>query len=145
MYGYCIIIITFISSVCRVDRFNDLFETLGENESRQSFPPYDIVKTAENHYKIVMAVAGYDEENFSITVEKDALKVSANTQTENDETIEYIHRGIAQRNFERTFRLADHMYVEKADLDKGVLTISLYREVPEEQQLKTIAINQPVN
>lgn len=127
------------------DRFNDLFEALAENEPRNTFPPYDIVKTDENSYQIVMAIAGYAEEDLSLTVEKDTLKVSAKTTADLTKEAQYIHRGIAKRNFERSFRLADHMKVEAADLTNGLLTISLFREVPEEQKLRTIAINQKVN
>lgn len=127
------------------DRFNDLFENLSEQENRSAFPPYDIVKTSENNYQIIMAIAGYDEKDISINVEKDTLKVLGTSGTSDDNTVEYIHRGIAKRNFERTFRLADHMQVEKADMKNGVLVIDLFREVPEEQKLRNIAINQSVN
>lgn len=127
------------------DRFNDLFENLSEKENHSAFPPYDIVKTSDNTYQIIMAIAGYDESDVSINIEKDTLKVLGASGAPNDDNVEYIHKGIAKRNFERTFRLADHMQVEKADMANGVLTISLYREVPEEQKLRRISINQPVN
>ena len=127
------------------DRFNDLFDALAEQEPRNNFPPYDIVKTGENNYQIVMAIAGYREQDLTISVEKDTLKVAATQAAQDDESRQYIHRGIARRNFERSFRLADHMQVEKADLANGVLTIELYREVPEAQQRRTITVNQSVN
>ena len=127
------------------DRFNDLFDALAEQEPRNNFPPYDIIKTGENNYQIVMAIAGYAESDLTISVEKDTLTVSAEHKAKDDGDVQYIHRGIAKRNFERTFRLADHMQVEKADLENGVLSISLYREVPEAQKLRNIAINQSVN
>ena len=127
------------------DRFNDLFENLSEKETRSSFPPYDIVKLSENNYQIIMAIAGYDEQDININVEKETLKINGAGSATPDDDIEYIHRGIAKRNFERTFRLADHMQVEKADMKNGVLTISLYREVPEEQKLRNITINQSLN
>ena len=127
------------------DRFNDLFDALAEQEPRNSFPPYDIVKTGEHSYQIVMAIAGYAENDIDISVEKDTLKVSAAQGTSEQTDVQYIHRGIAKRNFERSFRLADHMKVETANLDNGLLTISLYREVPEEQKLRKIEINQSLN
>ena len=127
------------------DRFNDLFDTLAEQEPRNSFPPYDIIKTDEHSYQIIMAIAGYAEQDLDISLEKDTLKISTVQGTSEQNNVEYIHRGIAKRNFERIFRLADHMKVEKAKLENGLLTIALYREVPEEQKLRKIEINQPIN
>jgi len=128
------------------DHFNDLFEALADNEPRSTFPPYDIIKTSDNQYQIVMAIAGYDEGDLDITLEKDTLKVSAKHENkEGGNDVQYIHRGIAKRHFERSYRLADHMKVEKADLKNGMLTIDLYREVPEAQKRRSIAINQSVN
>ncbi len=127
------------------DRFNDLFDAMAEQEPRNSFPPYDIIKTGEHSYQIVMAIAGYAEGDLDISLEKETLKVFATQGTSEQNDVQYIHRGIAKRNFERTFRLADHMKVEAAKLDNGLLTISLYREVPEEQKLRKIEINQSVN
>ncbi len=127
------------------DRFNDLFENLSEHENRSVFPPYDIVKTSDHNYQIIMAVAGYNEADMTINVEKDTLKILGTSGTSEADDVEYIHKGIAKRHFERTFRLADHMQVEAAKMDNGLLTISLYREVPEEQKLRKIEINKSLN
>lgn len=124
------------------DRFNDLFEALNaESDIKNAFPPYDIVKTGENHYRIVMAIAGYSEQDIHITLDKDTLKITGKieNETENDNTV-YLHRGIAKRSFERNFRLADHMRVEHAELTNGLLVVSLFREIPEEKKPQMIPI-----
>jgi molecular chaperone IbpA len=124
------------------DRFNDLFETLNtEGESKNAFPPYDIIKNDENAYQIVMAVAGYDEKDVTITLEYDTLTVSGKSESDENETISYLHKGIARRAFERNFRLADHMKVLAASMKNGLLIIDLEREIPEEKKPQIIAIN----
>ncbi len=128
------------------DRFNDLFETLAA-EPKNSYPPYDIVKVSEDTYHITLAVAGFSEENIDITVEKDTLIISAShaqpkTDSESvDAESVYLHRGIAKRNFAQKFRLADHMKVTQADMQNGLLTVTLVREIPEEKKPQQIQIN----
>lgn len=103
-----------------------------------SWPPYDIVKSGDDAYTVTLAVAGFGEEELSITHERNVLLV---TGTKGDaETSQYLHRGIAGRGFERRFELADHVKVEGADLKNGLLSISLKREVPEEAKPRRIAI-----
>lgn len=127
------------------DRFNDLFENVtAETQQKTSFPPYDIVKLDENDYQIAMAVAGYSESDITITLENETLKVSGKheaVETTEDDKTTYLHRGIAKRAFEQSYRLADNMKVKGADLTNGLLTIAIYREVPEEKKPQTIAIN----
>ena len=127
------------------DRFNDLFETIAtENTSRNSFPPYDIIKTDENNYQIVMAVAGYNEKDINIVLEDGQLKVSGKheaIESKETENHEYLHRGIAKRAFEQTYRLADHMKVTNAKLENGMLNIHIEREIPEEKKPQLIEIN----
>ena len=123
------------------DRFNDLFDN-GETQRKPAFPPYDIVKSSEHDYQIIMAVAGYDDSEIDITIENDQLKVSGKHQeTTTDEQVDYLHKGIAKRAFEQSYRLADNMKVTAADLNNGLLTINLQREVPEEQKPQSIKIN----
>jgi len=129
------------------DRFNDLFETLAaETPNKTSFPPYDIVKNGEDNYEISMAVAGFAQNEIAITLENDTLSVkgqhteqSSKEETENDK--QYLYRGIAKRNFERSFRLADNMKVKNASMENGLLKVSLQREIPEEKKPQLIAIN----
>lgn len=126
------------------DRFNDLFESLlNQGEDRfDSYPPYNIEKQGESGYRITLAVAGFSEADLDITVKEDTLSISGKIQSaENTEAKQYLHRGIAARAFERTFRLADHIRVEDASLKDGLLNVSLVREVPEEKKPRMIPIN----
>lgn len=128
------------------DRFNDLFEKLiSDGEDRfETYPPYNIEKIGAGQYRITLAVAGFKEEDLTLLSEHDTLKVSGRQSEQNKEEGKdhsYLHRGIATRNFERTFRLADHIRVEGATLNHGLLTIHLVREVPEEKKPRMIAIN----
>lgn len=125
------------------DRFNDLFETMLNESSDKSFeayPPYNIEKLGDDNYRITIAVAGFKEADLDITLEHDRLTVSG-AMGDNRDDVEYLHRGIATRNFQRTFRLADHILVESADLSDGLLTIDLQREIPEEKKPRMIPIN----
>lgn len=128
------------------DRFNDLFESmLNESEDRfDTYPPYNIEKLDEegDEYRITVAVAGFAEEDINVVVQDDQLVVSASkTNKENEKQANYLHRGIATRAFERTFRLADHIRVTDANLENGLLTISMVREIPEEKKPRMIPIN----
>lgn len=126
------------------DRFNDLFENLlnDKNSERfESYPPYNIEKVSDDEYRVVMAVAGFTDKDIDITVEGETLTVSGKifeSEEEKDKT--YLHRGIAGRSFERTFRLADHIQVKEADLTNGLLSIDLERIVPEEKKPRMIPI-----
>lgn len=125
------------------DRFNDLFETmLSDKEERfESYPPYNIEKLDESNYRIVMAVAGFGEKDLNITAQDDRLTVSGKiVEAEEEAAKSYLHRGIAGRSFERTFRLADHIKVKEADLKDGLLMIDLERIVPEEKKPRMIPI-----
>jgi molecular chaperone IbpA len=125
------------------DRFNDLFETmLSDKEERfESYPPYNIEKLDESNYRIVMAVAGFGEKDLNITAQDDRLSVSGKiVESEEEDKKSYLHRGIAGRSFERTFRLADHIKVKEADLKDGLLMIDLERIVPEEKKPRMIPI-----
>lgn len=126
------------------DRFHDLFESLlGETEDRfEAYPPYNIEKNEDNGYLITIAVAGFDEDDISIIVQDDRLKVTASRKgKDHDIKRSYLHRGIATRDFERSFRLEDHIRVIDASLSHGLLLISLVREVPEEKKPRIISIN----
>lgn len=125
------------------DRFNDLFETMlsDKNERFDAYPPYNIEKSDEDHYRVVMAVAGFSDKDIDITVEGEQLTVSGKIVDETeDEDKTYLHRGIAARSFTRTFRLADHIQVKEADMKDGLLTIDLERVVPEEKKPRMIPI-----
>ena len=119
------------------DRVFDLLENASRAQSFESWPPYDIVRTSEDSYRITMAVAGFSEGELSVTHQPNLLIV-AGSKPEGEG--EYLHRGIPGTSFERRFELADHVKVANADLQNGLLTISLVREVPEEMKPRKISI-----
>lgn len=123
------------------DRFNDLFESLVEGDARfDGYPPYNIEKVGEDQYRIVMAVAGFSLNDLNITMQGDSLIVNGRIEDKPETESTYLHRGIATRAFQRTFRLADHIKVTGADMRDGLLTIHLLHEVPEEAKPRMIPI-----
>lgn len=120
------------------DRMLRALETASRVTALDNWPPYDIVKTAEDDYRISMAVAGFNEDELTITQEQNMLLVSG--QKSEDEDGQYLHRGIAGRPFQRRFELADHVKVTGAGLVNGLLTIELKRELPERMKPRRIAI-----
>ena len=104
-----------------------------------SYPPYNIEKLDENEYRIVMAVAGFGEDDITVTVKENSLFVEGKV-TDKDADVKYLHRGIAGRAFERRFELADHIQVQGGRLENGLLVIDLKREIPEALKPRTIEI-----
>lgn len=123
------------------DRFNDLFESAARNESASSYPPYNVEKHGDDQYRIVVAAAGFQEQDLELQVEKGVLTVSGGKRDNNGESVTYLHQGIAQRAFKLSFRLADHIEVKAAGLVNGLLNIDLLRIVPEEAKAKRIPIS----
>jgi molecular chaperone IbpA len=122
------------------DRFNDLFETALRNEPGSTYPPYNVEKHAEDHYRIVIAAAGFQEEDLELQVEKGVLTISGGKRDANED-VTYLYQGIAQRAFKLSFRLADHIEVKAAGLSNGLLSIDLLRVVPEEEKARVIPIS----
>jgi molecular chaperone IbpA len=120
------------------DRLASLLEQRAE--AAPSYPPYNIELVAEDKYRIVMALAGFDRSEIEIVTERDSLTVSGRKQRDEQQRT-YLHRGIAARDFEQRFQLANHVKVVSASFDNGMLTIELVREVPEELKPRKIAIN----
>jgi molecular chaperone IbpA len=122
--------------------FDRLFRLLDEAQSveTQSYPPYNIERLSENAYRITMAVAGFADHELSIEAKGNALTVTGKKAHKPEAVTEYLHQGIAGRSFERRFQLADYVEVKGADLDHGLLHISLVREVPEALKPRQIAI-----
>ena len=118
--------------------FNELERTFANSQS-QGYPPYNIAQINEDEYMISLAVAGFGMDNLDITKDGNILRVEG-TSPKGDETVNYLHKGIGGRNFRREFTLADHVEVEGANLELGMLNIHLKREVPEELQPKKIKI-----
>lgn len=109
-------------------------------QKQPNFPPYNIELINDDSYRITMAVAGFDESELTIQMENTVLTVSGN-QTEQEDEKHYLHHGIAARNFEHRFQLADHVNVVDAALVNGLLNINLVREIPEAMKPHNIAIN----
>ena len=122
------------------DRLASLMSSATRQDQGNSYPPYNISITSEDHYRITMAVAGFSEDDIAITSEHNRLLVSGNHADEPEEQGEYLHRGIATRAFERRFNLADHVKVMAASLENGLLHIDLEREIPEAMKPRTIKI-----
>jgi len=124
------------------DRMLNALEAASRAESIDNWPPYDIIKTGEDDYRIAMAVAGFTQDELTITQEQNMLFVAG--QKANDDNQQYLHRGIAGRSFQRRFELADHVKVVGAGLVNGLLTVDLKREIPEEMKPRQIAISTDV-
>jgi len=120
------------------DRMASLLDNLAR-DSKPSYPPYNIELVEENRYRITMAVSGFAEEDLEITTEQNTL-VIAGRQDGREDKREYLYQGIAERNFERKFQLAEHVRVESARLENGLLHVELKREIPEAMKPRRITI-----
>lgn len=125
------------------DRFASLLDSaMSRDVSAPTFPPYNIEKLDDDAYRITLAVAGFSEADLSIEACDGQLTVSGAKTPAQAEKASYLHRGIAERSFERRFHLADHVRVTEASLENGLLHIALAREVPEALKPRKIAISQ---
>ena len=131
----------FFRSSIGFDKLTELFESTMREDSNISYPPYNIEKIDESHYCISMAVAGFGEDDLTITQQKNLLTVTGKLAQKNSNQVQYLYKGIANRAFEHKFSLADYMKITKADLENGLLSIELHREIPEEVKPKQIEIN----
>jgi len=127
-------------SVVGFDRLASLLEAASTETSQAGYPPYNIERVDENSYRIEIAVAGFRPEELNVEVKENLLTVQGR-KAANDEARRYLHRGLAERNFERRFQLADYVIVTDANLADGLLSISLKRELPEALKPRRIEIN----
>jgi len=118
--------------------FEDAFNMLDHYSSKSEYPPYNIERVSDDKYKLELAVAGFKKEDIDISIEKNTLKIAGESAKKD---AEYIHKGLATRNFCRAFHLNKYMEVDKADMEDGILKINLVRNVPEEEKPKHIKIN----
>ena len=118
------------------DRLFDMLEN--SNFAGENYPPFDLIKVDDNCYRIEVAVAGFRADEIEITSQQNQLLVRGQKADDNEST--YVHRGIANRSFERRFALADHIQVRGADLRDGMLAIELVREIPEAMKPRRIDI-----
>ena len=123
--------------------FDSIFEDIHRLASvagKDNYPPYNVIKIDDDHFAIELALAGIDKEALDIQVDQNQLTISTD-KAESDEELEYLHKGISQRGFSRSFTLADHVIVQGADMVNGVLKISLERQLPEELKPRKIDIS----
>jgi molecular chaperone IbpA len=125
-------------SVVGFDRLADLLDA-ATSEAANGYPPYNIERTGDNAYRIDIAVAGFKPAELSIEVKENLLTVQGRKGA-NDQAKRYLHRGLAERNFERRFQLADYVVVAEAQLADGLLSVSLRRELPEALKPRKIEI-----
>jgi molecular chaperone IbpA len=123
------------------DRLFDMLESPNFGNGSENYPPFDLIKTGENDYRIELAVAGFKSDEIDITAQQNVLIVTGSKKQESEtKGTDYIYRGIANRSFERRFALADHIQVKAADLKDGMLAIELVREIPEAMKPRKIAV-----
>lgn len=124
--------------------FDDLFrfaETTRFDKAELNYPPYDIEKTGADEYRISMALAGFKEDDISLTVEGEILRIEGRASVgETEEDRSFLYQGIARREFTRRFQLADNIHVEGAAFKDGLLKIDLFRQVPEHEKPRRIEI-----
>jgi molecular chaperone IbpA len=120
------------------DRVFNLLENAQRARTVSDWPPYDIVKTGDDTYRITVAVAGFSQDDLNLTFQSNLLTIAGNKGEPQGEG--YLHRGIAGRPFEHRFELADHVRVSGADLTNGLLSIDLVREIPEAMKPRKIDI-----
>lgn len=123
------------------DRLFSLLDQVTGTDAAPTYPPYNIERTGENAYRITVAVAGFAQDELAIELREHTLLIRGEKrQDENAQRGEYLHQGIAARAFERRFQIADHVRVETASLENGLLHVELVREVPEAMKPRQIPI-----
>ncbi|PHR63077.1 MAG: heat-shock protein [Robiginitomaculum sp.] len=127
------------------DRVAEMIDQAARAEpSSQGYPPYNIEQLDENSYRIELAVAGFEEDDLEIEVREGVLRISGRKES-TDDGRDFLHRGIAERAFERRFQLADYVTVSSAELKNGMLNVELFRELPDAMKPRTIKIGTKAN
>lgn len=121
------------------DRINRLMEQALRHDVGSGYPPYNVEQTGDDAFRIELAVAGFGQDELTIEFKENTLTVTGRKAPSEDGR-RFLHRGIAERNFERRFALADHVRVDGARLVNGMLTVDLVRELPESLKPRKIAI-----
>jgi len=121
------------------DRLFDLADNAAGLNTDTGYPPYNIERTGDDTYRITMAIAGFGKDDLDLDVKESLLTVKAEKKTDGEER-EFLHRGIAERSFERRFQLADYVEVSGADVRDGLLHVDLVRRVPERLKPRKISI-----
>ena len=123
--------------------FDKLASSMQGNQEDFSFPPYNIEKSDDNHYRITLALAGFRQEDLTIEVEDASLTIGGKPSVP-EKDVEYLHQGLVSKPFSLSFTLAEHMSVTQAEFINGLLHIDLERHVPESLQPRRIAIGSGV-
>lgn len=123
------------------DRLFDLIENNARLQQTDNYPPFNIERLSEDRYRVTLAVAGFKPEEIDITAQQNLLLIAGKKSDAEQDRNAFLHLGIANRNFERRFELADFVRVDDANLADGLLTIELVREVPDAMKPRKIAIN----
>lgn len=129
-----------------LDRMANMIDAAHQSANNGgTYPPYNVVRLSEDAYRIELAVAGFGEDDLEIESKQNLLTITGRTETaeetDKDDTPQYLHRGIAERGFQRRFQLADHVIVKDASLQNGLLSIALERELPDALKPRTIKIS----
>ena len=127
-------------SLVGFDRLADQLDAAARTEAASGYPPYNIERTGENDYRIEIAVAGFKPDELTVEVKENLLTVTGRKAANDGDAKQYLHRGLAERNFERKFQLTDYLIVVDADLSNGLLSIALKRELPEALKPRTVEI-----
>jgi molecular chaperone IbpA len=122
------------------DRLFDTFEHRIANQMQNNYPPHNIIKLDDVRYVIEVAVAGFRKDEIHIEVEQNLLTIRGVRTREDGENIQYLHRGLSSRDFERKLQLAEHMIVKGALIQDGILSVQLEHEIPEEKKARVIDI-----
>ena len=123
--------------------FDTMFDTMERrfaNQVSNNYPPHNIIKTGENTYVIEVAVTGFEKNEISVTVENNVLIIRGESETAEDLAVQYLHHGLASRDFNREFPLAEHIEVVGAEIKNGMLIVKLIRNIPESAKPKIIDI-----
>jgi molecular chaperone IbpA len=122
------------------DRIFDDMERRFANSVSNNYPPYNIARLQDNLYEIEMAVTGFEKDEIKVTIEQNELTIIGERDKNDDVTVEFLHRGLALRDFERKFTLAEHMQIVSATIKNGILQIRIEREIPEEMKPRVIDV-----
>ncbi|MCF8708945.1 Hsp20 family protein [Rhizorhapis sp. SPR117] len=123
------------------DRLFDLLENSARLQQADNYPPFNIERLSEDKYRITLAVAGFGADDIDIVAQQNLLQITGKKEEVEQDRSNFLHMGIANRNFERRFELADFVRVEDAKLRDGLLVVDLVREVPEAMKPKKISIS----
>ena len=123
------------------DRIFQDMENRFTSQLNNNYPPYNVLKTDENTYEIQIAVSGFTKEEVGVEVDQDQLIIRGERKRADDASWEYLHRGLATRDFTRSFTLAEYMEVGSASINNGILSIRITKIIPESLKPRKIAIN----